>query len=210
TGLCRTGVSRVTAVLRATARPSAGRVRSSGHPPARRQLASVRPPPTERNVMHLYAAASMLLAQQDGEGGMDETITDLEDAVEDAIGGLIPSEALAALITRSLFILLIILIAIIASTLARRGIARMVDRMKDPDAPRGRRLRAKIGMPDAAVADVRRAQRADSLGALATSVVSVVIWTMALIMVLGHVGIQVGPLIAGAGIVGVAVGFGAQ
>lgn len=160
--------------------------------------------------MHLYAAASMLLAQQDGEGGMDETITDLEDAVEDAIGGLIPSEALAALITRSLFILLIILIAIIASTLARRGIARMVDRMKDPDAPRGRRLRAKIGMPDAAVADVRRAQRADSLGALATSVVSVVIWTMALIMVLGHVGIQVGPLIAGAGIVGVAVGFGAQ
>ncbi len=36
------------------------------------------------------------------------------------------------------------------------------------------------------------------------------VWTVAVLLVLGQVGLDVGPLIAGAGILGVALGFGAQ
>jgi small conductance mechanosensitive channel len=42
------------------------------------------------------------------------------------------------------------------------------------------------------------------------SVVSFTIWTIAAFMVLGEVGINLGPLLAGAGILGVAIGFGSQ
>lgn len=42
------------------------------------------------------------------------------------------------------------------------------------------------------------------------SVARTLIWSLTLIVVLGTIGISVGPLIAGAGIAGVAVGFGAQ
>ncbi|HET6770993.1 MAG TPA: mechanosensitive ion channel family protein, partial [Actinomycetota bacterium] len=40
--------------------------------------------------------------------------------------------------------------------------------------------------------------------------VQVSIWTIALLLVLGNVGVNLGPLLAGAGIAGVALGFGAQ
>ena len=40
--------------------------------------------------------------------------------------------------------------------------------------------------------------------------VAVIIWVIALITVLGEIGIDLGPLIAGAGIAGIALGFGAQ
>ena len=42
------------------------------------------------------------------------------------------------------------------------------------------------------------------------SISTAVIWGFALLTILGELGINLGPLIAGAGIVGVAVGFGAQ
>jgi small conductance mechanosensitive channel len=42
------------------------------------------------------------------------------------------------------------------------------------------------------------------------SVATVVIWTIAVLMVLGELGINLAPLIAGAGIAGIALGFGAQ
>jgi len=56
----------------------------------------------------------------------------------------------------------------------------------------------------------RRTQRAETIGAVVRSVVSIVIWSIAVITVLEILGINLGPLIAGAGIAGVALGFGAQ
>jgi small-conductance mechanosensitive channel len=53
-------------------------------------------------------------------------------------------------------------------------------------------------------------QRAATLTQAVSYVVRVVVWTVAILLVLGEVGISLGPLIAGAGIVGVALGFGAQ
>jgi small conductance mechanosensitive channel len=60
------------------------------------------------------------------------------------------------------------------------------------------------------IPSLRRVQRAETVGALLKSVASFGIWTLAGLMALGTLGLDLGPLIAGAGIVGVAVGFGSQ
>jgi small conductance mechanosensitive channel len=56
----------------------------------------------------------------------------------------------------------------------------------------------------------RTGQRAETLGAVLRSIASLVIYFVAIVMALGEFNVNLGPLIAGAGIVGVALGFGAQ
>ena len=56
----------------------------------------------------------------------------------------------------------------------------------------------------------RTAQRAEAIGGLLRSVVNIGIWATALLTILPMLGINIAPLLASAGIVGVAVGFGAQ
>ncbi|MEJ2633851.1 MAG: mechanosensitive ion channel family protein [Calditrichia bacterium] len=53
-------------------------------------------------------------------------------------------------------------------------------------------------------------KRTDTLSAVLRYVLSIVIMLVALIMILGVFGVQIGPILAAAGVVGVAVGFGAQ
>jgi moderate conductance mechanosensitive channel len=108
---------------------------------------------------------------------------------------------------------LILFVGLVLLWLARRGIRRAVCRAKEePETPRQRGFRRRVGLASAAspATSVRRVQRADALGALATSIVNVVVWTIVVVTVLGVFGINVGPLIAGAGIIGIAIGFGAQ
>ena len=113
------------------------------------------------------------------------------------------------LLSPGLTILLILVLAGILSRLTKRAITRGVERMKAPEAERSR-FRAKLTGDDDRLTDLRREQRAEALGAVARSASSVVIWTFAVVMALAQVQVQVGPLIAGAGIAGVALGFGAQ
>ena len=56
----------------------------------------------------------------------------------------------------------------------------------------------------------RRRARLRTLLPILRNVLFIVVVVMALLMVLSAMGIQIGPLIAGAGVVGVAIGFGAQ
>ncbi len=56
----------------------------------------------------------------------------------------------------------------------------------------------------------RAEQRATTLGSVAASTLRVGIWTVAVLLVAGEVGLNLGPLLAGAGIVGLALAFGAQ
>jgi small conductance mechanosensitive channel len=56
----------------------------------------------------------------------------------------------------------------------------------------------------------RRQQRAETVGALLRSIVTIVIWSIAVLTVLEILGINLAPIIAGAGIAGVALAFGAQ
>ena len=56
----------------------------------------------------------------------------------------------------------------------------------------------------------RSEMRAETLAGVAISMVRILVWSVAVLLVLEEVGLNLGPLLAGASIVGVAVGFGAQ
>ena len=56
----------------------------------------------------------------------------------------------------------------------------------------------------------RAEQRADTLAGVAVGLIRICVWTLAMLVVLGELDINLGPLLAGASIVGVAIGFGAQ
>ncbi len=53
-------------------------------------------------------------------------------------------------------------------------------------------------------------QRSATVAQAVSYVIKVAVWTVVLLLVLGEFGLEIGPLIAGAGIAGVALGFGAQ
>ena len=56
----------------------------------------------------------------------------------------------------------------------------------------------------------RRQQRAEAIGALLRSVITATVLIIALLLILPILGIDVAPLLASAGVLGVALGFGAQ
>ncbi|HEY0646108.1 MAG TPA: mechanosensitive ion channel family protein, partial [Nocardioides sp.] len=56
----------------------------------------------------------------------------------------------------------------------------------------------------------RRVQRAATMGSLLKSIVSGIVFTVIALMVISELGYDIAPLIASAGILGVALGFGAQ
>jgi small-conductance mechanosensitive channel len=63
---------------------------------------------------------------------------------------------------------------------------------------------------ESALVDERRKQRVRALGAILRSAASVTIFTISGFVVLGDLGINLAPLLASAGVVGIAIGFGAQ
>jgi small-conductance mechanosensitive channel len=121
-----------------------------------------------------------------------------------------------ALIAGAASILAIILGAVIVRAVAKRAIARVVARILQPSKaeesgePRRNGRGPAVLQRDNSRAHERREQRAKTIGAVLSSIVTVVIGIMALAMVLGEVGIALGPLLASAGVVGLAIGFGAQ
>jgi moderate conductance mechanosensitive channel len=56
----------------------------------------------------------------------------------------------------------------------------------------------------------RRTQRAEAIGSVLRSVASIVVLGIGVVLVLGELGINLAPIVASAGVVGVALGFGAQ
>jgi hypothetical protein len=63
---------------------------------------------------------------------------------------------------------------------------------------------------EVALVDERRKQRVRALGAILRSAASVTIFSIAGFVILGDLGINLAPLLASAGVVGIAIGFGAQ
>ena len=56
----------------------------------------------------------------------------------------------------------------------------------------------------------RQAERARTTGSVLNSILKAVIWIIAIGMILGEFGFNLGPVIASAGVIGVAIGLGAQ
>jgi small-conductance mechanosensitive channel len=72
-----------------------------------------------------------------------------------------------------------------------------------------RRFRRRLEQP-ADQTQVLTLQRTATLVATLAYAIRIVVWTVALLLILGEIGIDLAPLIAGAGIAGIALGFGAQ
>ena len=118
------------------------------------------------------------------------------------------------LLVKPLRILIIILLALVTRWLVHRAITRAVRSTTDSDVPvvlKPLKERLSPGVLETTgLVSERRRQRAETVGSLLRSVASLVIGVLASMLVLGEIGFQLGPFIAGAGIVGIALGFGAQ
>jgi small conductance mechanosensitive channel len=108
-------------------------------------------------------------------------------------------------------VLLILLGAWILSRISRRYLGRIVSAaIAQHDAVATRQLE-RVGLGSFVEdSDPRREARSQSISGVVGDTAAVIIWVIALITVLGEIGIDLGPLIAGAGIAGIALGFGAQ
>ncbi len=98
---------------------------------------------------------------------------------------------LAWLATNGLQILIILALAYFGLRVVRSAIARSYRRYgRDKDEEQQKRL--------------------DTLAAVSLMVATVIVLAVALMVVLGELGVSMGPILAGAGVLGLAVGFGAQ
>lgn len=110
-------------------------------------------------------------------------------------------------------IALIVLIAAVTTWVLRRSIVRALRRLHTGAiAERAAAGRRGTGIEQQAAEDAgRRAeQRIEALSSLLRSIATATVWLIAALMILGQLGIDLAPLIAGAGVLGVALGFGAQ
>ncbi|MGH9264976.1 MAG: mechanosensitive ion channel family protein [Acidimicrobiales bacterium] len=103
---------------------------------------------------------------------------------------------LSEFVARSLKIVLVAALALLGTRLGGRLASRSI-----------RSLAARSPLRDTGP---RAEQRAETLAGVAVGLIRVVVWTVAGLLVLGELGLNLGPFLAGASIVGVALGFGAQ
>ncbi len=94
--------------------------------------------------------------------------------------------------------------ALAANWLVRRGISRYLRRLDS------RASRHEVGDAPARLVAERRALRMATVSSTLGSAASVVIFVVAVFVALAQLDISLGPLLAGAGIIGAALGFGAQ
>lgn len=140
-------------------------------------------------------------------GGEDRGAPSLEEAHEKATNaagwiGANWSDWLGS----GLRLLLIIVIATVLRYVVRRSISKFVTRMnrRSEVADSGNALRGLL------VNRERRRQRSEAIGSVLRNVASFVIMGTAVLMVLSGLGINLAPLLASAGVAGVALGFGAR
>ena len=132
------------------------------------------------------------------------------------VGGLTDNElvlwAVASILEPFLIIVLVLIAATLVLRFVRRALRRMIDRAKGPGSvlPGGVFGSGREFDEEGRALLARREQRAEALGTLAESVLRVLVWGFAILTALGTVGVNLAPLIAGAGVLGVAIGFGAQ
>jgi small-conductance mechanosensitive channel len=110
-------------------------------------------------------------------------------------------------------ILVIIVVAVLIRHLLHRAIKRLAlssSRAAMPALLKPLREKAAPAATPGEFIPERRRQRAEAIGSVLRSFVTAVIFTMAALIVMGELGFNLGPLLASAGIVGVALGFGAQ
>jgi len=137
---------------------------------------------------------------------------DLCNYVYDVTGSEWLAKASNWLIAKPFSILLLIAIGIVVRWLLCRIITRLTRRAATGSMPSliARGKVPQMFMEQNAAALERRQQRAETMGSLLKSIVSVIVFSIVGFMVIAQLGYNIAPLIASAGIIGVALGFGAQ
>ena len=109
---------------------------------------------------------------------------------------------LAGPLTRTLQIAFVIVLAMIVRAISHRLINRVTERAA--------MMSSTMSSTMVANGTERREQRARALGSILRSGISVAIFSIAALTVLGDLGINLAPLLASSAVLGVALGFGAQ
>lgn len=107
----------------------------------------------------------------------------------------------------------LVVIAVAARYLLHKFINRMVRRTVEKEPPKavlGSARAARIVFGGAGAYSERRALRAETMGSVLRSITTVLISAIAVVTALEMLGYAVGPVLASAGVLGVALGFGAQ
>ena len=116
-----------------------------------------------------------------------------------------------AVVPALLKIILILVLAFVINRVLKRTIKRFARGVATKAVQRLGRFTDRVPLADTAPMDLSRASmRAETMAEVFSNFSTVVVWGIAFMLILGALGIPLGPLVAGAGIVGVALGFGAQ
>jgi moderate conductance mechanosensitive channel len=160
---------------------------------AARRTASTRP---RAGLEHVLTALASLLPPLAAVGDLNDVV----DATVDAVPGWASISAQ---------IVLLVVAAVLLRWLVHRAINRVVRRaIAAPGV--SETVRQRLLDQSASLLAERRRQRTETVGSVLRSLSSIVIFAVTTATVLGEVGVELGPLLASAGIVGVALGFGAQ
>ena len=109
-----------------------------------------------------------------------------------------------------LFILVsAVVIQLVLTWSIRRVVRRASERAKHERLAQMRMVTRTAELSDLLL-NQRTEQRASAIGTLLRSVVAITVWTIAMLTILPLLGIDIAPLLASAGVIGVALGFGAQ
>jgi small conductance mechanosensitive channel len=111
------------------------------------------------------------------------------------------------IVTPILTAIVVVVIAALLNRYLRKLVTAFISQVIRKDKVAGSYLE-KLGV--SAGDDQREEIRARTLSAVARTTVSAVVWAFAVLAILGIFSINLGPLIAGAGIAGIAIGLGAQ
>ncbi|MEV4166901.1 mechanosensitive ion channel family protein [Nonomuraea dietziae] len=122
----------------------------------------------------------------------------------------LPGGAWAPIVASVVSIILIVLIAIVLRNVAHRVITRVVNRAASGTSITGRLRRTQATDGIDALLHERRKQRAETMGSVLRHIASIVIMGTAILTVLDRLTIPIAPLLTSVGILGVAIGFGAQ
>ena len=114
---------------------------------------------------------------------------------------------------RPIRILLIIVLAWFVKRILQRAVMRFTQAIANPSEDTALAQLRERGPGRHLIeetARVRAEARANTIGIVLRSVIAAAVWIIAGLLILGQVNIDLAPLIAGAGIGGIALGFGAQ
>jgi len=116
------------------------------------------------------------------------------------------------IVSHAFTITLIVLLALLTRFLLHRAIHRLIEGATSSRVSNliSRRTRPQLGESAALPVTPRRAQRARTIGSVLRSASSFIVSAIAVVMILAEFGVALGPILASAGIVGIALGFGAQ